>query len=1602
MPFTSLWGNFVAIGQRLRSAEFQRQRKAALDAAEPAFQAAGQRVSQEADRAVAMLDFGPQQPKPILQRFTRDFGSGGQAREFFDATQDVGPQPNALTALRDRLQRGAVTAQPPPAPPDFLAGPAPGGLFQGNPITAGAATAAQVGRELPGALGSAVGNVFQQEVEAFRPVGEAVGGAVGEELARDVTRPAQLARVAGERFDIPGLRSIPSEEEAGAVGRRIGEAVGPEVLVPSNLIPIPFLDPAVAKLINFVGKAGTRVVRSVLQRLSRDAAEVATREGVEATTRASARKFANNADNALGGVPDATRAVPEPVGAGTDVTRRTAAPAPTGSGARVAPSAEMRGRAFPPSMRGGGDLGLEPVFGLLDDVTIDAGIRAGTRDIVGAQLERDAARLQQRIHTAFARTDPTAPPRLPRTDTDPTGRSLERLPTQRFREEIGRDFPRRVDVPTDRPVPRSQQDLTGEALESLPERRLTQGLRESFPTRMKFPIDRPVPRREQDQVAEVLERLSGEPDRVMPPTVRGRDIGLEDFQRQAADAQVAYDAAKEKLTFVRRAARDKVMGPTRLSAAKQELAEARQAWIRTRQLMKETEIRVSMEDIGRRSRAAGADDRLVSILEEGYEDSLRLVANDEALLTQSAFRQRVARVAAAVEGTPPGQVGVIANQRHIVETAMREQTAQEMENIAKRLDDVLGKELDGLTFVVPSAAELKKVGVTAERLTELVDGPYKDRIVVQHPEWFKGKSPTLRVLLEQAQTFQRGKLAIAEAMGYPIKAIEGPYLEQLWDIPVGPLESPVPRPAGKVSIAKEKAFGDYVAGLDAGLTPKDMSIGELIEHSSSLMDEAIGDAYERRLVLERFGTKGKRPANTGLREFSNPIYAGWSAPAPITNFVDQLHNPVLPALRSLGPVAAMIKGTVFGLADIGVVGTHLLDAVVSHGPAAAFALVNRGLRTMQLGSNLWLDSNMAVAVRHGLDGVNQGLGPSAVTIRGGTIVQAIPFIGKHVDKPIAAAIDVSARAQFGGVLRPIRNLIYEGNLLTLHLTGSDISQAVVRRTAANEANAWTGASRGAMTPGRRQLETVALTSFQMGRSELARLTQIAKALGPTATKEERILAATTLATVGLITYGLGSAVNMAFGKGPVEWNPAKGDWASIEVGGQKIPMISRRAVIRAIGKSFDILENEARAGVTGEEREGRGFADLGKVWAQVVVAKMNPGTAPVQSALGLGFEPDAGFQVGTLSGKGRFLNMLPMPPLIEAVVEGERSPLGLGLEFGGFNVFPTSASESFLRVFKDEEGHSYGDEPGDSKRAQANPKIAPFWEAREQELLARGAEGATGRAERARIVAAKEVEVGLPKLSQDFLDADFTSRQSKGPEWADAYSELLTFRANIASADFFEADEREGEEFEKYTAWAEIRPETFRDEESGTVIWDEFFATRDAAFAELAPDLQRLIETELKLNDPVAQRVEAQFKRAKERLTATPDKYRVMTSEELSTVRRFMDRARRWRTTLMDDQSPDFNNPQRLAPPWASVYKNRAEAWADEFDLSSEFLESRANALQSSTKRDAIRNREYDEYLANHVGTIFPFYPNLYRQDLQRAIKDFSFEAEPVAVPSIP
>lgn len=892
-----------------------------------------------------------------------------------------------------------------------------------------------------------------------------------------------------------------------------------------------------------------------------------------------------------------------------------------------------------------------------------------------------------------------------------------------------------------------------------------------------------------------LEEIPGRPTLV---EVQKKFPQLAGFVDQATQARNVAQEARTRLTKVQAAFKGGLINENAVTQAEKDVAKAIKARLAAQKALGSAEIRSGMDDIAQRATVAGADPETVRILTKSYEDANSLIPRREDLLTASEFRQRIARIRATIEGTPPGVVGQVANQEEIFLSALREAERGKVQAIG-----------EGLDALVDEVANIKYVG--PPQYAEIAE-TYKSKIVIQHPDWFKGVSPKSTALLKEMQAFQHGKWAMGKAMGYPIGAEVDNYLEQLWERTPSILESPVPRIPGKVSIAREREFEDIVEGVLKGRTPKDMTPRELFEHSNALSNQMLGQAYERHLVLERFGRRSTQSVLSGYKPFSHPMYRGWNGPRPVVDWIDQLHNPAPRWIRPVQGVAQTLKNTIFGIADFGVLGVQMLDSATTGTARPIAAWVNRSLELAHLPhAPIYMEeASLSRGVQAAMDGVVQNWGPAAVTKGQGTVLKYIPKIGTYIDTPVTAVIEKLTNLQFGIILKKWRNLQYEGNLVLLHITGEDITSPGIRRIAADWANAPTGASRGAMIPGRRAAESTLLTSAQMTRSEMARLAQVAKGLSFTSGSAEFKMAVMTLATFGAMIYGLGSAINIMLNGEPIEFDPRNTNWATVKVGNQRVSLVSRAALIRAMGNSMNTVERSAQ--------DPTQISDLASVWTKVVVAKVGPlGQMPV-GGTGFGFEPGTGqWQMGTLSPKGRLLNLVPMPPSVEQVVlEPEsRSPEAIALNVAALRSWPVTPGEKLDDLSQKLMKKPFNKLDVDEQRVFfQNPQV----QAVQTERL-------VGQAERG-YTAGTELETQRQGF-EDTMAQMIQAGQATGPEFRNAYKDFQQERRTLSEKLYGDTKQRKArspEETIAFEYWA-VELQTGPD---GLADWESFFANRDA------------------------------------------------------------------------------------------------------------------------------------------------------------------------------
>lgn len=659
----------------------------------------------------------------------------------------------------------------------------------------------------------------------------------------------------------------------------------------------------------------------------------------------------------------------------------------------------------------------------------------------------------------------------------------------------------------------------------------------------------------------------------------------------------------------------------------------------------------------------GAPEQIVRTVATGYRDAEVFASTARRYADSNVVMQNLAKGAAWVEGNvPDGVVNAVARAHLAVENGVRQYIDDTLPQLG-RIDAIIARAMPKLTFIGP-----QKMAQFAEE--------YAPNAVVTHPEWFSGKSAELKVVLEELQRFQNDVYKGVGAIDpNAAPALDAPYLSSVWDIPESQLTSAVSMPIGRASVTKKRTFPDPFEAMTDPKWPfklKQTPVSELVSHSSHLAARQIGAQFERTLILRRFGSTHKKP---GYMPFRNANYAGWYAKPEIVNFIDQLHEPAGSFTRQVGNVTSPVRNTIFGVMDIGVFGQHVTNLLSTRGPLVLAGAINRGLEQLGLGVDVYrmADADLPRAIQRTLDNLPQGQAGRVGDPGGKTIPGMLPKVGRPIDQ----AVDALNQAQFGGVLTPLRNMAYEGNLIVdklLHsVTGRkmfDITNPVVRRRAADNAAAFSGASTGALRTARRAGERSFLGAPQITRAMAAELAQVAKLNTPEAW--------TTLASIAAVVYGIGSAYNMAFGSGePVPLDPRRVDWATVTIGGKwqdvdgkrryvggvKWRIIPQASLVRALGKSMNAIQE------SDPER-------LVTAWQQLAFTRATPALQMPFDLVGTGFT-DEGYFTVNLPWKQRMKNLIPAPISARDIARGKAdTPSSVAGTLLGAATFPGDTVES--------------------------------------------------------------------------------------------------------------------------------------------------------------------------------------------------------------------------------------------------------------------------------------------------------------------------------------
>lgn len=451
--------------------------------------------------------------------------------------------------------------------------------------------------------------------------------------------------------------------------------------------------------------------------------------------------------------------------------------------------------------------------------------------------------------------------------------------------------------------------------------------------------------------------------------------------------------------------------------------------------------------------------------------------------------------------------------------------------------------------------------------------------------------------------------------------------------------------------------------------------------SGNLADSFLTNLYQRKTLieaaLEKQGMTPELARKAGQHLVDAELEARYPQGIP-ERLAAEIAKTKLPEIGTLGGdlargAAALSqewKNLAFGPADVGVFGQQVLHAAQASPTNIMAGVVNRALNVLHMGLDTTLIDETALAkrIQYQLDGVPQGITTGIVQDAKGS-----PILGRLGTEKynLGRLVDASSDFQFGTILGGLRNLNYEGNLVALHLTGQDITNPGVRSTAAGFANSATSYAPAALNAARALGEKAVLMTPSMRRAQVASILQLGRVFTPKATPSERILGAIAIANIAGSVLGVGKLLNDRIGVGDFEFDPSKKGFGQIvtkmvDSQGRHIilPLFPQLQVATTIAKSLrEIAQHDPEAAA--------------REWAKLVMGSSSPALQLVEKASGYGYQPGEGYKYGDL--QGGVLNVAPLAPVLQSLLQGEISPQTTPLEAGGFSAYPESASPAVKR-----------------------------------------------------------------------------------------------------------------------------------------------------------------------------------------------------------------------------------------------------------------------------------------------------------------------------------
>lgn len=383
-------------------------------------------------------------------------------------------------------------------------------------------------------------------------------------------------------------------------------------------------------------------------------------------------------------------------------------------------------------------------------------------------------------------------------------------------------------------------------------------------------------------------------------------------------------------------------------------------------------------------------------------------------------------------------------------------------------------------------------------------------------------------------------------------------------------------------------------------------------------------------------------------------------------------------LRAAAIGSQEYKNLAFGPMDVGVLGQQGTKAVTEMGPAnIMIGAANRLLNRLGTGFHDPLTDGaegIARQIQYARDGL--GVNVSTGAQQPGEGIGLLNSLGP-VGRVAARWIEWNTKLQFEKVLGGLRNLDHEGNLAILKFLGRDITDPAVRQTSANFANVATAYAPPALSARRALKETALLMTPSMRRAQVQGIGQVAKVFLPGSTPEERILGSVLILNKYAIRTAIGMALNHYVGVGDYVFDQSKAGYGQLTT---KLKNRNGQHVVVGVSPQ-DQIENAVAQSIRALAEADP--AQVAKVWAKVGIGSSSPAAQVGEKAMGIGYQPDAGYRFANLDGRGRYgegltawqnvAGIMPLPPIVQTGLQGGlHKETGL-LDFGGFTNYPEGA-----------------------------------------------------------------------------------------------------------------------------------------------------------------------------------------------------------------------------------------------------------------------------------------------------------------------------------------